>query len=390
MIRKRITLLAFALGLGLFAVGLTAAPAVASADDLGNATFDGQMNGSSEAVANGSFVDGQLVAVTHPTTVTRNNQELTLHKGFYGLVTDGPRTYQQKTWYELDSEIGLVWVADEVLTAKSDAPLAVDSTATIRTKTTAWRNGGQLTVPEGLTGTILRGPSLYNKQRWYKLGTSIGDVWVTHPKLEVGTADSYTRGDTVTVRKRSIGWRGDEQVTLARGLEGTVQRGPSLYNSKRWYRIGTSVGDMWVTHSSIKAGRPSGLATGDTVTVSDRTSGWWADRRIAVARGYSGTITSGPSVYDDKRWFNVQTGIGTIWIPASRLENGTTAALTGGSKVRVTTNTTGWDEGDAHAIDQGTRGTTVGSPEVYDERLWIRLQTSRGSYWVPMGTLDRR
>jgi hypothetical protein len=265
--------------------------------------------------------------------------------------------------------------------------IELGDTVTVRNQTYAWEGNQRILIPAGLIGSAVGGPRTYGPLQWYLVSTKVGKLWIPHRDLLAGSGKAFHPGENVTVTQGDTGWQGSNEVSVPEGAYGTVVSKPHVYDKRRYYEVRTGSGDIWIPRGVLQEATDT-LDQGDGATVERQARAWWAGDQITLHSGMGGTVSGGPTLYSDDRWYRLQTGIGPVWIRDGSLEAGRESAITSGRQVTITERTTAWEDGNRLFLDRGTTGTIAGSPAVYQEKLWYKLQTNTGDVWVALRVVE--
>jgi uncharacterized protein YgiM (DUF1202 family) len=358
---------------------------------------------------NGPGTDYSIVAVlTYGTAVT---------------ITDGPTTNTGYTWYEVGSNQGSGWIAQDFLTKTADAPsggfgigdMVAVNTDFLNLRSSASTSGSIVAaMPNGTVGTVVDGPASGSGLSWYQLETSYGTGWSVGTYLKESSGSSggnqgaFQSGDEVFVDTDRLNLRSDAGTgksvlaTLTQGDRLTVTGGPQRSGGYDWYSVSSSTyGEGWVAGDFLSkvgsAPPPSGggYANGQIVVVDTdllrlRSAPGLGSATVAyMPEGTRVKVLGGPRHADDMSWYKVRSSVhGEGWCAEEFLSALNVTSLASGETVRVfdgalNLRSDAGNDGDVVAVlPDGARLTVTGDAVSRNGRDWLPVRSSQyGSGW---------
>ncbi len=284
-------------------------------------------------------------------------------------IADGPTTNRGYTWYEVQTDQGTGWVAQDFLTKTASAPsnaFAPGDSVQVNTDFLNLRDSALMTgsiiaaMPSGTKASILDGPASGSGMTWYQLQTDYGTGWAVGLYLKrssssSGSSAKFNRGDKVFVdtdvlNLRSAAGTGKSVIaTLTQNHPLTITGGPKRSGGYDWYSVtGAAEGDGWCAGDFLsKAGStpPSNsgeFANGQIVVVDTdvlrlRSSPGLSSATIAyMSTGTQVKVLGGPRHSDGSEWYKVRSQVhGSGWCAGEFLSAQVVSTLGFGDAVKV-------------------------------------------------------
>jgi hypothetical protein len=114
----------------------------------------------------------QDIEVSQSTTAYKNGQATSAQPGMNGEIRSQPTQYQNKTWYEVQTQNdGKMWLPENALqNAAEESAFLKGEDVSIDKSTDAYHQGQPTQLDGGESGEVLSGPTDYKGSDWFKVG----------------------------------------------------------------------------------------------------------------------------------------------------------------------------------------------------------------------------
>jgi uncharacterized protein YgiM (DUF1202 family) len=285
-------------------------------------------------------------------------------------IVDGPTTNSGYTWYEVQSDDGSGWVAEDLLQNVADAPSAgfdpgdhvQVNTDFLNLRSSASTTGSIIAaMPSGTKASVVNGPESGSGKTWYQLETDYGKGWAVGLYLKRTSGSSsngsgeFKEGDKVFVDTDMLNLRSGPGAgksiiaTLTQGYHLMITGGPERSGDYDWYSVSGAVeGEGWCAGDFIsKIGAPELTFPGEfengQIVVVDTDllrlrSGPGLDKPTLayMPTGTQLKVLGGPRHADAEEWYKVRSSIhGEGWCVAEFLSALNVTTLGFGDSVKV-------------------------------------------------------
>lgn len=385
---------------------------------------------SNAAAPSGQFAVGEGIVIDTDMLNIRETPSLkgmivaTLPFMAEGTVSDGPMPSNGYKWYQVKTEYGTGWSAEQYISLPGDvAPTARFATGEaiqiadsegLKLRTSPSSEAQQVaSLPTGTRGTVIGGPEAAGGFIWMQVQTTLGTGWCAEEFLDYAPsaeppAAKFGTGDDVVVDTDWLNLREapgvDEGIiaTLGTGTGGSIISGPEIADNMNWFEIETGYGTGWCVETFLApedaASTDRQFTAGSAVHVNTdalnlrQESGTQSDVVAILATNENATIVEGPVENESYSWYRIETASGTGWSVAQYLTKGnaapTSATFSEGGRVFVDTDAlnirgeSGMSGDIVHVLFTNEIATVIGGPVDADGYTWWNLRTDGEDGWA--------
>lgn len=374
------------------------------------------------AIGDGVVIDTDLLNIRDTPTL-RGMIVATLPYMAEGTITKGPMPANGYKWYQVQTELGTGWSAEQYLSLPGDVSppsrfaigeaIQVADPEGLRLRTAPSPDAQSVaSLPIGTRGTVIAGPKAASGYIWMQIQTTLGTGWCAEEFLDYAPwaeppAAKFGAGDYVVVDTDWLNLRAkpgvDESIitTLGTGMDGRIVSGPEVSDNLNWFKLETEHGTGWCVETFLAAEDAASTSRIFTVGSPVHVNTDWlnvradpsTDGEVVTILGTndSAKVVDGPVESEGYNWYRIEMRAGTGWSVAQYLAKGhadsSARSFSNGTRVFVDTdainirNDSSMSGDIVNVLFTNEVATVIGGPVDSDGYTWWNLRTDDGDGW---------